>query len=378
MSQQPSRRVLYVAWAPFFSGAERALLLTIRALDTTRYEPFVVAGTDGEFASQIRSLGVPCQYTSLRQLDRRRPIGGIVSVASVLAAAVRHRVSLIHSNDMPSFQPGGYAARILRIPALTHVRFPDKASGYRWFFRPGFSLALFVSRALMDDAVAEAPDVFRERSAVLHDCVEPQDPLPPDQIAAIRSELGLPSDRVLVAITGQVAEVKGIWDFVSAADLLVKRRSPAHFVVLGDDLKTNGMTRREMETRVAALGLSSRFTFLGFRRDAPRIVQGFDIIAVPSLIEPLGNATLEAMAAGRPVIGSRVGGIPEMIVDGETGLLVPPSNPAGLADGIERLVNDAPLRERMSRAARSRAGTAFGMRTHASALAEFYESVARR
>jgi glycosyltransferase involved in cell wall biosynthesis len=375
VSRPTSRRVLYVAWAPFFSGAERALLLTIRALDKTRYTPFVIAGTEGEFASQIRAMGVPCQVISLKQLDRRRPLGGLISVASVLAAAVRHRVSLIHSNDMPSFQPGGYAARMLGIPAITHVRFPDKASGYEWFFRPGFSLALFVSHALMKDAVAEAPDVFDRRSAVLHDCVEPQETWSPEQVANCRHELRLPIDKVLVAIAGQVAEVKGIWDFVNAAQIVANRGSNALFVVLGDDLKTGGKTRREMEARVEALGLSSHFKFLGFRRDAPRVVQAFDIIVVPSHVEPLGNATLEAMAVGRPVIGSRVGGIPEMVVDTETGLLVPPSDPTTLADAIERLVNDRLLREQMSRAARARAGTAFGMRVHASALEAFYDGL---
>lgn len=350
-------------------------MLTIRALDTTRYTPFVVAGTDGEFASQMRAMGVPCQVISLRQLDRRRPLGGLLSVASVFAAAVRHRVSLIHANDMPSFQPGGYAARMLGIPAITHVRFPDKASGYEWFFRPGFSLALFVSQALMKDAVAEAPGVFEGRSAVLHDCVEPQEPWSQDQVANCRRELGLATDRVVVAITGQVAEVKGIWDFVDAAQIVASRGSNALFVVLGDDLKTGGRTRREMEARVEALGLSSHFKFLGFRRDAPRIVQAFDMVVVPSHVEPLGNATLEAMAVGRPVIGSRVGGIPEMVVDTKTGLLVPPSNPTTLADAIERLVNDQLLREQMSSAARARAGTAFGMRAHASALEAYYDGL---
>jgi glycosyltransferase involved in cell wall biosynthesis len=104
-------------------------------------------------------------------------------------------------------------------------------------------------------------------------------------------------------------------------------------------------------------------------------VQAFDIIVVPSHVEPLGNATLEAMAVGRPVIGSRVGGIPEMVVDAETGLLVPPSSPTTLADAIERLVNDPLLREQMSRAARARAGTAFGMRAHASALEAYYDNL---
>src|SRR5262252_964251 len=140
-----ARRVLFLAWAPFFSGAERALLLTLRALDPSRYVPIVLAGTDGEFVSQVRATGTRCEIASLLQLDLRRPLASTRSVATVLRAALRHRVSLIHANEAPSFQPGGYAARMLGIPAVTHIRFPVGREGYRWFLRPRFSRALFVS-----------------------------------------------------------------------------------------------------------------------------------------------------------------------------------------------------------------------------------------
>jgi len=147
------------------------------------------------------------------------------------------------------------------------------------------------------------------------------------------------------------------------------------FVVLGDDLKNGGRIRRDMEERVHALGLSSHFAFLGFLKDAPSIVQAFDIIAVPSHVEPLGNSTLEAMAAGRPVIGSRVGGIPEMVVDGETGVLVPPAAPESLADAIERLCANTGLRSRMSEAARKRSHEAFGLDVHGQRLQAHYDQL---
>ena len=328
------RRVLYLAWAPFFSGAERALLLTLRSLDPARYAPYVLAGTEGEFAAQVRALGIPCDVAALRPFDARHPVASTRSIASVLGAAIRHRVSLIHSNEVPSFQPGGHAAKVLRLPSVTHVRFFDHGQGYRWFLRTAPSEALFVSRNLMTHALSEAPAIFEARSEVLYDAVEPQDEWSDAERARVRGELGLPLDRTIVAMTGQIAEIKGIWDFVDAIALLAARGDEPSFAVLGDDLKNGGKVRRAMEERIAALGLSSRVTFLGFRNDAPRIVQAFDIIAVPSHEEPLGNATLEAMAAGRPVVGTRVGGIPEMIVEGETGLLVPRSDPMALADAI--------------------------------------------
>ena len=96
---------------------------------------------------------------------------------------------------------------------------------------------------------------------------------------------------------------------------------------------------------------------------------------MPSHIEPLGNATLEAMAAGRPVVGSRVGGIPEMVVDGETGVLVPPQDPPALAAALEPLIGSPDLRERLGRAARERAERAFSLAAHASRLQSLYDSV---
>ena len=370
-----SQRVLYLAWAPFFSGAERALLLTLRSLDGSRYEPRVLAGTDGEFAAQVRNLGIPCDIAELRPFDARHPFLSLQSISAVVRAARRHDVSVIHANEVPSFQPGGYAARMLGIPALTHVRFFNGASGYRWFLRSRFSLALFVSRDLMNSALTEAPEIFKGRSEVLYDAVEPRDIWSAEDRLRVRADLGLPPDRTIVAITGQIAEIKGIWDFVAAAQILAGRGTEPLFAVLGDDLKNGGATRRAMEERVAALGLSHRFLFLGFRKDAPQIVQAFDVIAVPSHVEPLGNATLEAMAAGRPVVGTRVGGIPEMIEEEKTGVLVAPSNPVALADAIERVVHDPDRRTAMSGAARRRATEQFGLGIHGRRLQRHYDTL---
>jgi glycosyltransferase involved in cell wall biosynthesis len=99
------------------------------------------------------------------------------------------------------------------------------------------------------------------------------------------------------------------------------------------------------------------------------------VVLVPSHAEPLGNATLEAMAHGRPVVASRVGGIPEMVVDGETGLLVPPATPAALAAAIQRLLDDRPLRQHLGQAARARCETHFSLSAHVSAVVEQYERV---
>jgi glycosyltransferase involved in cell wall biosynthesis len=368
-----SRRVLFLAWAPFFSGAERALLMTLRALDGSEYEPYVIAGTDGEFAAAVRALGVDCEVTALSPLEARRPFAGAFSVAKIVAAARRCGAALVHANDMPSYQPGGYAARLLGIPAITHLRFPDTQDGYRWFLRPDFARAIFISEAFKADAIREAPGVFDDRAAVLYDAVELPTLWTVAERQAERSRLGLPADRPVVALAGQVAEVKGIWEFVDAADRL--RDTDAVFAVLGDDLKTGGAVRAEMEGRVRDRGLADRFVFLGFRKDAPQVVQAFDIVAVPSHVEPFGLSSLEAMAAARPVVASRVGGIPEVVADGRTGWLVPPREPRALAGAIRTLLLDPRQQAAFGAEGRKRADTVFSPLVHRRGLSHLYEQV---
>jgi glycosyltransferase involved in cell wall biosynthesis len=372
-----SRPVLFLAWAPFFSGAERALVRALRALTVGPYEPIVLAGTDGELASQVRALGVPCEIVPLRQLDRRRPLASVRSVAAVVRAAVRHRVALVHSNDVPSFQAGGYTARLLRLPAVTHVRFPDTAAGYHWFLRPGFTRAIFVSEDQRRTAIGEAPDLFDGRSEVLHDCVERQEVWTTEQRAHVRRGLGLSETATLVAMIGQVAEVKGIWDFVEAARMVARDNPSSHFVVVGDDLKTHGAVRRAMQERVAALDLAPRFSFLGFRADASYIAQAFDIIAVPSLVEPFGLAALEGMAASCAVVASRVGGLQEIVVHQRTGLLCRPSSPTELAGALQQLVADEHRRRALAAASRERARDVFGIENYGVRLRHLYDSLCR-
>lgn len=367
--------VLYAAWAPFLSGAEWALLRLLENLDRDRYRPIVAVGTEGGLAAELRARQIPAVQLPIVYTGARRLPAWSACVARFAWLAWRERAKILHANDVPSFQPAGYAARSVGLPAVVHVRFPDSRAGFEWFFKPGFSRALFVSASLRAEALSEAQDLFADRSEVVYDGVSVPAVAGEAQRQRLRAELGLPHNRCLVVLAGQVAEVKGIWEFIDAAQLLIDRRLPVSFVILGDDLRNGGALRIQAEQVVEARGLSGRVHFLGFRPNASTLIPAFDIVAVPSHVEPLGNSTLEAMAAGRPVVGSRVGGIPEMIVDGVTGTLVPSRDPLSLANAIEALVRDPARARAFGVAGRARALERFDVATHAARVQSIYDQV---
>ena len=147
----------------------------------------------------------------------------------------------------------------------------------------------------------------------------------------------------------------------------------ARFVLAGE-----GLERSRLEQRVAALGLGDRVLFLGHRNDVPELLAACDVFVLPSLYEGSSLAVLEAMAAGKPVVTSAIGGTDELIVHDESGLLVPPGDAAALARMIRRVLADPPLRAHLGAAARDRAETLFSAPVAAERVTRLYEELLER
>jgi glycosyltransferase involved in cell wall biosynthesis len=183
--------------------------------------------------------------------------------------------------------------------------------------------------------------------------------------------LGLQEDKRMILFAGQIIERKGVADLLhSWTKLPDDTADSAELNIVGDDLEKQGAYRREMEALANELNVPAKFR--GFQKNIERWLTAADIVVVPSHAEPLGNATLEAMAHARPVIGGDVGGIPEMIVHDETGLLVPPKSPDQLASAIVKLLETAGLAEQMGGKARTRCEDMFSLNRHVeNALVEY-------
>jgi len=159
---------------------------------------------------------------------------------------------------------------------------------------------------------------------------------------------------------------KGLHDLVAAAALVPEAR----VMVVGE-----GPERRALETRIAHLGLGDRVHLLGFRSDVPDLLAGSDLFVLPSLFEGLPLSILEAMAAGKPVVATAIGGNDEAVVDGATGLLVPPGDPRALADAIRALLRDPERRRRLGEAGRRRAEAEFSAPAMVRRVAAVYDEL---
>jgi glycosyltransferase involved in cell wall biosynthesis len=157
----------------------------------------------------------------------------------------------------------------------------------------------------------------------------------------------LPGSRRVITTVANLRPGKGHDVLLNAAARVARRIPDVQFQIVGD-----GSERRQLEQQAATLRISAQVSFLGHRGDVPAILQHSDVFAFPSFMEASPNAVIEAMAAGLPIVATRVGGIPELIEDGRNGLLVPPGDDRALAAGLLRLIERPQLAARVADAAR--------------------------
>lgn len=188
----------------------------------------------------------------------------------------------------------------------------------------------------------------------------------------LRKELGLPLHTQIVGVMCRLIEQKGLSYGLQAFQQLTDKHPNTHLVIAGD-----GVLRESLEAEAQQLGLDGLVHFLGWRSDPLQTLAGYDLLLMPSLWEGFGLVMLEAMAQGLPIIGSHVSAIPEVIENGETGLLVPPRDVPALTDALDRLLVDATLREQLGTNAGIRLRSQFSPDHMAARTADLYKRVTK-
>jgi glycosyltransferase involved in cell wall biosynthesis len=173
-------------------------------------------------------------------------------------------------------------------------------------------------------------------------------------------------------MAGRLEPVKGPEYFIEAARLVLDRFPQVKFLVIGD-----GSLRNKLEIKCKKLNISRSFIFTGWREDVPELLSILDILALPSLNEAVGRILIEAGACGIPVVATEVGGVPEIVKDKETGILVPAANPLALAQGLATLLKDKEKRFKMGAVARQWVDDKFSTRAMVNKFSNLYEELFR-
>jgi glycosyltransferase involved in cell wall biosynthesis len=383
----PARiRVLQILEATT-GGTRRHLVDLARHLDPTRFELHLAVSTrrDPDFLDDLRLLRERgLEATVVPMLRAIRPWHDLPAFLRLRRLIAALRPDIVHTHSSKAGFLGRLAARQVGTPAVVHTPhvFP---------FQMAVSPALQALYRVLErraarwaDRIAcvceqERREALRlriaapDRLVVIPNGVEApiEPPTPADRLTQRRA-LGLAPDGLVVGMVARFTRQKGHADLLAALPAVFRREPGARVVLVGD-----GELRAALERDIAARGFRGQVTIVGAREDAARCYPAFDVTALPSLWEGMPYALLDAMAHGSAIVATTVGGVPEAIKDGQSGLLVPPSAPDRLADALTALLADPALRARLGEAARRTVQKQFRLPEMIRMTAELYAHATR-
>ncbi len=333
-------RVVHISKVTGIAGSEGHLLMLLPALAQQGVEARMLVLEDprrpaDSFCHEMAARGVPVET-----LPIRRDVAP--ALVERLAARLRAlRPHLVHTHLIHADLYGLFAAQRAGVPCAVSTRHNDNPFRrrllIRWLNGQAMRRAarvIAISQALAR-FVAEVEGVERTKIVTIPYGFQPPH-YPPDARQRARAELGYGPHEPLVGVFGRLIRQKGV-DVLLLAFPRVRERFPqARLLVVGD-----GALRGELEAQARALGIAEAVRFTGWVERAHRLMPACDVIAMPSRWEGFGLVALEAMGASRPLVASRVSALPEIVVDGETGWLVPPEDAHALAEAIIALLADA-------------------------------------
>jgi glycosyltransferase involved in cell wall biosynthesis len=371
-------RVAHLLTSGDVAGGQAVALRLARAARAAGHDAQLFSPTEGPATAEARRGGLPVSLVDVRRTYR---LGGAVRLARLLR---RHRVDVLHTHvHVAAAVLGRTAARAAGAAVVSHLHIENHFRSSRVARAPLVALdnatARLCARILV---VCDATRLSFERQGfppalmeTIYNGVD-ADALASSPEVGLHEEFALPPDALVLGHVGRLAPVKGQRELIEALARLRPRHPRLHAVLMGEDLEAGGAFRLELERLVASLGLGDAVHLAGFRPDAAAALREVDALVLPSWIEGLPLTVLEAMAQARPVVATAVGGTAEAVIDGETGLLVPPRDVDALTAALDRLLSDTVLRRRLGEAGRARVRKQFAATAMERRVLEVYDEVA--
>lgn len=358
------KNILYINSSSCIYGAETRLLDIIKHLDSSKFRPFVLLPDSGIFEQRLKQLGVITLHLQYKfKISKSNPFWFFLLTRDFIRLVNRHKIKLIHINLHMQSSNFWLAFMILRIPVIVHLRSHFWIHVFEKFVMCRASKVICISRAVERAFLKKRRSSFfmfnrRNLTKIIYDGIDVKHFFPKPREGKIRKGLNIDSEDFLVGLIGALDRVKGQDVLIQAAEIIAQKYPNTKFVIIGD-VYANSPTKIKYRTKIVNLikdlGLAGKVIMTGFRSDIDIFMNEIDLLVQPSQREALGTSMVEAMLCGRPVIGTDVDGIPEVIGENEAGMLLNPRTPEALAEAIMFFIENPNERIKRGLKARERA-----------------------
>jgi glycosyltransferase involved in cell wall biosynthesis len=338
------KNILHITETSEAGGSEAILAYTASNLDPKQYRSVVCLLEDGWLHGELERLGVKSVI-----IENKRSYDPVF-LANLIGLVRREKIDLIHAYEFVTTFYGAVTAKLTRIPAIGAIH----GKGY-FTEKTRRRIAYKIAVGLSSQIVAVSNDLKNYLESELHlknhdkimvipNGIDINKHTPGKMNPELKRQLGIPDDALVCGTVGALAEVKGFPYLIEAAGKVANVFPNFRLLLVGE-----GRQEAVLKEKILSMGLQKIVIMTGFRSDIPDLLNLFDLYVCSSLSEGLSLSIMEALAAGKPVVATNVGGNPELIIQRENGLLVPPKDPEALADNIIALLRDKVLRDSMSR-----------------------------
>ena len=378
-------RILHIHTLPIVSGSGINTFLSMQGMDKTLYEVDLACAPGGRLIPLVEENHMEVR-TFKNMVQPFRPFKDTLALIDLTAFLRKNPYHIVHTHNSKAGFLGRLAAKLVGVPVIVHTvhgfAFHDEEPLWRqMLFRNLERLAsrwsdrmIFISQPLIDwalkDHIVGEDKITKIYSGIQLDKFHPVKSEEKDQI---RSKWSLQKEEAVVGIVSKLWEGKGHTVLIEAFKLLKEKIKDAKLVIVGE-----GYLYDELFRRVGNNGLRDSVLFTGFQMDVSEIIATFDVAVLPSFFEGMGRVILEAMAMEKPIVASRVGGIPDLIDQGINGLLVRPGDARELADALERVLSDNGLAKKLGKEGRKKIKDQFSADVMVRSIEKLYRELLAR
>jgi glycosyltransferase involved in cell wall biosynthesis len=370
---------------PIISGSGINTFLTMQGMKGNRYESVLACAPGGALINLVQRHGMEVKtFPSLVQ--PLHPLKDFLAILDLTRHLMRKSYHIVHTHNSKAGFIGRLSAKLARVPVIVHTvhgfAFHEQEPPWRQFlFRNLERLAshwcdkmIFISQPLVDWALKEkigSPG----KMVKIYSGIEPDrfHPVSEEEKMRLRRKWGLRDQDAVIGIVSKLWEGKGHEFLIRAFKRIKKEKGEARLMIAGE-----GYLMEFLKGLSARLELSDAVIFTGFMEDVPQIIATFDVAVLPSYFEGMGRVLLEAMAMEKPVVGTAVGGIPDLIEQGLNGYLVSPGNEKELASAVLKILNDKSLAVKMGQAGRKKMTDRFSADTMVRSIEKVYSELLKR